>query len=271
MPTTTLNDSFRGLFAPVGDGRENEPDDIVRVKTAMRRLGYYDPPSYGMTGYINGDLDDGIRAYQPENGLRADGWMKPEGPTYRRLAADLETVSGSRTGRPPIPKLKEDREPPTLFPLGEPRGEDFWGEGGFNARRDGGARKHGGFGFKVPAGSRVPSTVTGRVTALGTVYGRPRTAVRTEPTYRYVEVTTPDRLATRHFYVEPTVKLGDEVEAGSSILGTAQNLSKRYDDKMTNHVHVEVRDIAIPKLKESGRWGFRQFRPLDPARLLRAY
>ena len=40
---------------------------------------------------------------------------------------------------------------------------------------------------------------------------------------------------------------------------------------MTNHVHVEVRDIAIPKLKELGRWNFRQFRALDPARLLRAY
>jgi hypothetical protein len=115
----------------------------------------------------------------------------------------------------------------------------------------------------------VPSTVTGRVTAIGTLYGRPRTAGRAEPTYRYVEVTTPDRFATRHFYVEPTVKLGDEVEGGSSVLGVAQDLTKRYDDEMTNHVHVEVRDVAIQKLREPGRSGFRQFKPLDPARLLR--
>jgi hypothetical protein len=157
MPSATLSDFSRGLFAPVGDGRENKPDDVARVKTAMRRLGYYDAPSYGMTGYIDRDLDDGIRAYQRESGLRADGWMKPDGPTYRRLAADLETVAGSRAGWPPIPKLKEDREPPTLFPLGEPRGEDRWGDGGFNTKRDGGARKHEGLDFKAPpeAGCRA--------------------------------------------------------------------------------------------------------------------
>jgi hypothetical protein len=53
MPFATLSDFFRGLFGPVGNGRENEADDVVRVKTAMRRLGYYDAPSYGMTGYID--------------------------------------------------------------------------------------------------------------------------------------------------------------------------------------------------------------------------
>jgi hypothetical protein len=133
----------------------------------------------------------------------------------------------------------------------------------------GGARKHEGLDFKIAAGSRVPSTVTGRVSAIGSVYGRPRAAGTPEPVYRYVEVTTPDRFATRHFYVEPTVNVGDEVEAGSSILGTAQDLSERHDDEMTNHVHVEIRDVAIQKLREPGRSGFRQFKPLDPARLLR--
>jgi peptidoglycan hydrolase-like protein with peptidoglycan-binding domain len=92
MPFATLSDFFRGLFGPVGNGRENEADDVVRVKTAMRRLGYYDASSYGMTGYIDRGLDDGIRAYQREKGLRADGWMRPDSPTYRRLAADLGTV-----------------------------------------------------------------------------------------------------------------------------------------------------------------------------------
>jgi hypothetical protein len=113
--------------------------------------------------------------------------------------------------------------------------------------------------------------VSGRVSAIGSVYGRPRVAGRPEPVYRYVQVTTPDRLTTRHLYVEPTVNVGDEVDAGSSVLGTAQDLSKRYDDRMTNHVHVEVRDVAISKLEEAGRSGFRQFQPLDWARLLRQY
>jgi Putative peptidoglycan binding domain len=122
VPSTSLSDFFRGLFGHVGDGRENRPDDVLRVKTAMRRLGYYDSPSYGMTGYADRDLDDGIRAYQEQNGLRADGWMQPDGPTYRRLAADLGTVVGARTGWPPIPKLKQDRERPTLFPLSANQG-----------------------------------------------------------------------------------------------------------------------------------------------------
>ena len=50
MPSAALSDFFRGLLGRVGDGQENRPDDVVRVKTAMRRLGYYDAPSYGMTG-----------------------------------------------------------------------------------------------------------------------------------------------------------------------------------------------------------------------------
>ena len=65
-------------------------------------------------------------------------------------------------------------------------------------------------------------------------------------------MTTPDRFARRHFYVEPTVKLGDKLEAGSSVLGVAQDLTKRYDDKMTNHVHVEVRDVAVQQSRCRG-------------------
>ena len=50
MPSAALGDFFRGHPGRVGDGQENRPDDVVRVKTAMRRLGHAHAPSYGMTG-----------------------------------------------------------------------------------------------------------------------------------------------------------------------------------------------------------------------------
>ena len=131
--------------------------------------------------------------------LRADGWMQPDGPTDRRLAADLGTVAASLTAWPPVPKLKGDRQTPNADPSWRTKGQGRLGDGRLGQIATAAGESTKEFHFKVAAGSRIPSTVSGRVTALGTVYGRPRTAGRAEPTYRYVEVTTPDRFATRTF------------------------------------------------------------------------
>lgn len=74
----------------VGDQRENRPEDVRKVKSALDRLGYFDfrkePEPHG---YITREMDSGIRRYQKERGLRVDGWLKPGGETEKSLRKDL--------------------------------------------------------------------------------------------------------------------------------------------------------------------------------------
>jgi hypothetical protein len=63
--------------------------------------------------------------------------------------------------------------------------------------------------------------------------------------YRYVQITDDDERMHRLLYVDPApgMQRGDIVYAGS-IVGYAQNIAARYDEKtkhMKNHVHYEIR------------------------------
>ena len=58
MPTQGLGELFRGLMRPVGNGRDNRQEDVLGVKRAMRTLGRYAEPDYGMTGYVDRPLDE---------------------------------------------------------------------------------------------------------------------------------------------------------------------------------------------------------------------
>lgn len=75
----------------VGDQRENKPEDVRKVKSALDQLGYFDfrkePEPHG---YITREMDSGIRRYQKERGLRIDGWLKPGGETESALKKDLK-------------------------------------------------------------------------------------------------------------------------------------------------------------------------------------
>jgi hypothetical protein len=73
MASDTLGELFRGLLRPVGNGRDNRQEDVQEVKRAMRTLGRYGEPDYGMTGYIDRDTDRAIRSYQADRGLRRTG------------------------------------------------------------------------------------------------------------------------------------------------------------------------------------------------------
>ncbi len=65
-----------------------EPD-AFSVKQALWRTGDYTPPFGQINGLPEKELITGIRAFQNRNGLRADGEMKPGGPTERLLRASI--------------------------------------------------------------------------------------------------------------------------------------------------------------------------------------
>lgn len=73
----------------VGNGRTNRTRDVVAVKRAFARLRRYVPPKGGPHGIIERELDETIRNYEADRGLRVDGWMGPDGETAGRLAYDL--------------------------------------------------------------------------------------------------------------------------------------------------------------------------------------
>ncbi len=60
-------------------------DDVLKVKTALHGLGYYDMPDYGMTTFPDQPLFKGIKKFQSVNSLKKDGIMKPDGPTVNTL------------------------------------------------------------------------------------------------------------------------------------------------------------------------------------------
>jgi hypothetical protein len=70
MPQQSHSDLFRGLLRPVGNGRDNREEDVLGVKRTMSTLGRYAEPDYGMTGYLDRPLDETIRNYQADRGVR---------------------------------------------------------------------------------------------------------------------------------------------------------------------------------------------------------
>ncbi len=61
------------------------PADVLNVKRALNRMGFYDVPDYGMTPHADGTMFDGIRRFQRTNGLRVDGLMQRGRETERAM------------------------------------------------------------------------------------------------------------------------------------------------------------------------------------------
>lgn len=108
------------------------------------------------------------------------------------------------------------------------RGTDRHGSGHFGASR--GSRTHRGVDLACYPGTKIRSTVCGKVTKLGWPY-------RDRPEFRYVQITDARGLDHRYFYVEPSVEVGQEVTS-YTVIGTSQELP--YEG-ITQHVHYEVK------------------------------
>lgn len=109
------------------------------------------------------------------------------------------------------------------------RGCDRYGCGYYEASRSYGL--HRGVDLVHAPGEQVCSPVFGEVTKLGYPY-------KDDLSFRYVQVSMHGH-DFRLFYVDPCVKVGDIVSFGA-VIGTVQDLSKRYGSGMTNHVHFEI-------------------------------
>lgn len=90
------------LKGPMGTNYRTDPSDILNTKQALNRLGYYDvPPERGIDDWTDDAMFKGIRAFQKDNSLKVDGFMRPEGPTESAINAKLGGLSGGGGEEPP--------------------------------------------------------------------------------------------------------------------------------------------------------------------------
>lgn len=91
------------LFKAIGNGLNSDPYDVVRTRQLFARLGRYKGDVE--LPYIDHELDQTIRDFQREKGLREDGLMYPEGETEAALNRAL-TPTKERV-RPLLLKLRD--------------------------------------------------------------------------------------------------------------------------------------------------------------------
>jgi len=101
------------LGGSVGAGNSaNRRADVAKVETFLGRTGHYEPLKDGPSGYISNRLDESIRGFQADNGLDADGILKPGGPTIATLA---KTIDGREKPKA-VFKTMEYRQPDASVP-----------------------------------------------------------------------------------------------------------------------------------------------------------
>ncbi|WP_156521026.1 peptidoglycan-binding domain-containing protein [Magnetospirillum moscoviense] len=78
------------LKSPIGTNYRVDPNDLMDTKRVLNRLGYYDvPPERGIDDWTDDAMFDGIKRFQKDNGLKVDGFMRPEGPAERTMNAQV--------------------------------------------------------------------------------------------------------------------------------------------------------------------------------------
>lgn len=70
-----------------------DPDDSIKTKEALRRLGYYNTPSYGMTPYPDRELFTAVADLQRDSGIPPTGEMRPGDDTEKAVRAALDAPS----------------------------------------------------------------------------------------------------------------------------------------------------------------------------------
>lgn len=91
--------SWFSLQEPVGTNWRLNTGDLKNTKRALSQLGYYKvPPERGVDDWADTQMFDGIRAFQKDNGLKVDAFMRPGGPTEKAVNQHLATaLPGSNT------------------------------------------------------------------------------------------------------------------------------------------------------------------------------
>ena len=58
---------------PVGADRKIAPRDTLALKSAIQRLGFYDPPEWGLTDVADMAMIDGLIRFQSKTDFRGRG------------------------------------------------------------------------------------------------------------------------------------------------------------------------------------------------------
>ena len=117
---------------------------------------------------------------------------------------------------------------------GNSRDRDGYGRGDFGVSRDGGARRHEGMDFITAPGEEIQAPIGGVVKRVLYPYAG-------DTRLTGVEIVNEAGQSAKIFYVNPlSVAIGMRVDAGD-VIGYAQDLHVKYNQTMTNHVHVEIR------------------------------
>lgn len=111
------------LKRTIGSDYAMDLDDAFNTKRALRDLGHYRVPDYGLNTYPDQRMIDGVKSFQQRNGLREDGLMKPDGPTIKRINQTLaERQMPLRAQiRTESPNAKRS---PSIFGIGSEIGHD---------------------------------------------------------------------------------------------------------------------------------------------------
>lgn len=84
-------------------------NDTLRTKAALKVLGHYKTPKYGMTPYPDEPMFAGIKAYQKANNLRIDGVMQPKGETEHSINKRIAEEQAAQRGRFGATKRRKER------------------------------------------------------------------------------------------------------------------------------------------------------------------
>ena len=89
-----------GLKGALMSNAAADPDDVVKMKTALAYLGLFDDPEFGITGLPDSGLFEGIRKFQITRHLEPDGVVTRQGPTLKALNAELREQDGAPARQP---------------------------------------------------------------------------------------------------------------------------------------------------------------------------
>lgn len=104
----------------VGNNLVNKKSDVLSVKETLRHMNRFvmDPKKAEPHGYITRELDNAIKSYQREHGLRIDGILFPDGKTEKQLNNDLRLMLAKEERHSPaVPPPAIEREkllPPNI-------------------------------------------------------------------------------------------------------------------------------------------------------------
>lgn len=88
------------LNKTVGEAYNMDLTDSLNTKKALHTLGHLKAPDDGFSPYPDLTMIDGLKSFQRDQGLVADGVMKPDGPTVEKLNAALSMDRTSTVRQP---------------------------------------------------------------------------------------------------------------------------------------------------------------------------